>query len=373
MPAPVESRPALAGLTIGVDAHVLTGKFQGTRTVLQAQLRTLAPQLAGRRLVVYVDDVATARAQVDAPELEYRSLDHAGSANRLLRVFPRMFRRDAVDVGLFQYIAPLTGKHAVYVHDILPLTHPHLFSFASRLKTRIFYGLSVRRAILVLTVSDASRCSILKHFAVAQEKVLTVPLGPSFPAEAFAAPRVESSIRTIMTVGRIEQRKNIPLLVAAFRRAAVPDVRLLIVGSNDAGFEWCVPDDPMIEQRQGMDDAALAEMYRGASLFVYPSSAEGFGIPLLDALLFGIPTISSDRTSLPEVGGDLATYFNPDASDAVDRLATLIRGHFGDAPIAAPSLAERDALAQTFSWERASGILLDAIDAAAIRAGIRPR
>jgi len=152
-------------------------------------------------------------------------------------------------------------------------------------------------------------------------------------------------------------------LIDAFIEADLADVRLVIVGAVDAGFAFAVPRDPRIEIRRRVPEDDLIALYRGASLFVYPSAAEGFGLPLLDATLFGIPTIASNRTALPEVGGDLVRYFDPEARDAVATLAALIAGHFGASPISAPNATQQRAQAERFSWARAADDFLAAIDA----------
>ena len=108
----------------------------------------------------------------------------------------------------------------------------------------------------------------------------------------------------------------------------------------------------------------MIDIFRGASLFAFPSKAEGFGIPLLDALLFGIPTISSNQTAMTEVAGNLATFFDPTSSDADFLIADLIRCHFGGRPIAAPSMEQRRKQAAKFSWDSNAKRFLAVIDAA---------
>ncbi|AOH83781.1 hypothetical protein AWL63_07165 [Sphingomonas panacis] len=347
-------------VTIGVDAHVLTGKYQGTRSTLTNLLRALGGRIGTRRLIVYADDPVTARAAVGVEAFEYVALPARGAVRRLLE-FPRLFRRDGVTIGVFQYIAPLAGRHAVFVHDILPLTHPRYFPLAMRLRMRVFGALAIRRAGVVLAVSEDTRAAVEARFGVPPERLRVVLNGPSFSPSAYD--RAEpASPRYILTVGRIERRKNVGLLIDAFRLADPADVRLVIVGAVDAGFGFAMPRDPRIDLRSHLPEDELIAVYRGASLFVYPSAAEGFGLPLLDATLFGIPTIASNRTALPEVGGDLVRYFDPEAEDAVTTLAGLIAGHFAASPVPAPDAAQRRAQAELFSWDRAAAAFLAAID-----------
>ena len=354
--------------TIGVDAHVLTGKFQGTRTTLTSLLRALGGRIGERKLIVYSDDPRTARTMVGVEAFDYRALSHGGSLKRLLIVLPRLFRGDGVDIGVFQYIAPLSGKHIIFVHDILPISHPRFFPLRNRLRTWLLYSVSIRHAAMVLAVSEDSRRHVERVYRLPATRLRTVLNGPSFPPAAYAGDPMPGADRYILAVGRIERRKNIPMLIEAVLKADVPGVRLIVVGAFDLDFRYQIPDDPRIDVRKNLPEADLIALYRGASLFVYPSSAEGFGMPLLDATLFGLPIISSNLTAMPEVAGDLATYFNPDAADALDVLATLIQGHFGAKPIRRPTPEECRAQAERFSWDRAAIAFLDAL--ASIEAGV---
>jgi len=350
---------------IGFDAHVLTGKYQGTRSTLTNLLRALGDRIGTRRLIVYADDPVAARAAIGVDAFEYVALAGRGAIRRLL-AFPRLFRRDGVTIGVFQYIAPLAGRHVVFVHDILPLTHPRYFPLGMRLRMRVFGALAIRRAALVIVVSEDTRAAVQARFRLPPERLRVVLNGPSFPQAAYDGAE-PAALRYILTVGRIERRKNVGLLIEAFRAAGLADVRLVIVGAVDAGFGFEVPHDPRVDLRSRVPEDALIALYRGASLFVYPSAAEGFGIPLLDATLFGIPTIASNRTALPEVGGDLVRSFDPEAADAVPTLAALIAGHFGASPVPAPSAAQRRAQAGRFCWERAADAFLAGIDGIATR------
>ncbi|MFZ3484872.1 glycosyltransferase family 4 protein [Sphingomonas sp. 3-13AW] len=318
-----------------------------------------------RTAIVYSDAPEEARELLGTETYEHAALSHSSSIRRLLRVFPALFRRDRVDLGVFQYMAPLTGRHIVFIHDLLPITHPHLFPLKVRVRTHLFFSLSIRRAAAVVAVSRYTHDEIARIFPSVRHKLRTVLNGPSFPPETYDAPAISSPDRYILTVGRIEPRKNGVLLAEAFRRAAVPGVRLVIVGAWDPEFPRGSIEGAGVEVRQGVNDTALVALYRGASLFAYPSSAEGFGVPLLDATLFGLPVIASNRTALPEVGGDLVEYFDPDAPDAVDQLANRIRGHFEDQPIRRPNEAARAAQAARFSWDRAAIDFLAAVDACA--------
>ena len=173
---------------------------------------------------------------------------------------------------------------------------------------------------------------------------LISPLGALYLKQGAASP-----------LGQLSQ-SEVALMVA------VP----VIVGSLDMGYEWEVPQDHRIHQLSNLPDSDLVDLYRGASLFIFPSSAEGFGIPLLDATLFGLPVISSNRTSMPEVAGSLATYFDPEESDAQAVLGKLISGHFGAEPIRWGSASDTQAQLRKFSWRSVARRFAQIVSAVAV-------
>ena len=355
-------------LRIGIDAHVITGKYQGTRTTLTSLLRALARQEIAHEIIVYTDDPDAANAAIGSSNFTYVALGHSGSIKRLLRVFPRLLRRDTIDVAVFQYNAPLVGrtKRVVFIHDILPMTHPQFFPFVNRMRVWLFYSLSVLRATMVVAVSDYTRRMVEIYYKLPSGRVRTVLNGPSFSEDTYAGVYEPVEPRYILTVGRIEERKNIELLVNAFCKANVPELRLIVVGAPDLGFAYRFPiNDPRIENRIGIEETELINLYRGASLFIYPSAAEGFGIPLLDALLFGIPTISSDQTAMREIATDVAELFDPNEPDAAEALTAKIVRHFGICPIIAPTKEQRSVLSERFSWDRAAIDFITVVEAAA--------
>lgn len=343
-------------LRIGIDGHVLTGKLQGTRTTLAGLLRALPLAEVPHDVFVFSENPAEADELVGNPGLRHAPVRHAGSLERLLQVFPALFRAQRIDIGVFQYVLPLwAGRRTIlFIHDILPITHPRFFGWLNRWLVRLTFGLSIRRADAVVTVSHFTRDAVKARYGLSDRRLRSVRNGPSFAPAVYNSTPEPGMLRYVLAVGRIEQRKNVPLLVEAFLRARPPGVRLRIVGSHDYGFDYRLPKDPCIEWLQGVDDAGLIALYRGASLFAYPSAAEGFGLPLLDALLFGIPVVSSNQTAMPEIAGDLAAYFDPTADNAITTLAALIAGHFADRPIPAPNAEQRATLLDTFNWDRAA-------------------
>jgi glycosyltransferase involved in cell wall biosynthesis len=349
-------------MRVGVDGHVLTGKFQGTRTTLANLLRAVIKKNEDHEMVVYSDDPVEAAKAIGATGIQHAALRARSALARIFLDFPMLFQRDQIHVGVFNYVAPPLGRNILFIHDVLTMSHSQLFPRAFALRKWIS-GFSMLRAWRVVVVSDYTAKMIRELYPSSiANKLRVIKNGPSFPLLAYFSGGDRKGGEYILAVGRLEKRKNIELLAQAFLSGAPSHVSLVVVGSLDLGYEYRLPLDNRITRIEKIDDMGLIELYRNASLFVYPSSAEGFGLPLLDALLFGVPTISSDRTAMPEVGGDLPEWFDPDAPGSVEWLADRIARHFADGPVPAPSLDERQALGERLSWDRAAEAFLAVID-----------
>ncbi len=199
---------------------------------------------------------------------------------------------------------------------------------------------SARTAALVCTVSHYSLAEIAAAYGLAPDKLLLTPNGVDtqrFHPQTKEEEPLPSGLRAseyILTVGRLEPRKNHLRLLEAYVQLSQPRAPLVIVGKRDFGFnaflerlrQLGLADD--VRVLEDVDDQMLPTLYRNARLFIYASMAEGFGMPVLEAMASGIPVITSNTTSLPEVAGlppdDAALLCDP--ADAGSICAALRQG-----------------------------------------------
>ena len=238
--------------------------------------------------------------------------------------------RDRPDVlHSFLNVAPLAApvRHVVTVHDLSFLRVPEAHPARRRWYLHAATRLSVRRAAGVLADSEATKADLIEAFGVKPDKVTVVYPGvdPAFhprPDGALAEFRATHAVRRpfVLFVGTIEPRKNVDTLVRAYarvRRDGAFDGELVIAGGAgwDAGAtvraiaESGFAGD--IRQLGYVNQTELPFWYTAANLVVYPSSYEGFGIPVLEAMASGTPVITSDRSSLPEVVGGAGLTVDP--------------------------------------------------------------
>lgn len=213
------------------------------------------------------------------------------------------------------------------IHDLTFLRYPRLFPRLKQLYLRLFTCLSVRNASAVVTDSASTRDDVVQMLGVPQEQVHVV-----YPAaDADYCPRTQDACSTfratkglpqgyVLYVGTLEPRKNVDVLIRAFgkvvREERLPHSLVLVGGKGwmtqsiqDAIAEAGISDRLIMPGYVPRADLPL--WYSGADLFVYPSTYEGFGYPVLEAMSSGTPVITSNTSSLPEIARDAGVLVPP--------------------------------------------------------------
>jgi glycosyltransferase involved in cell wall biosynthesis len=218
-------------------------------------------------------------------------------------------------------VPPAPGRPLVAtVHDLAFRHHPDAYPAAGRRyhdrSARIVAGEAAR----ILVPSEATARDLAELYAVDRGRVSIVPLGVEPPArpDYRGAARLLHDLGVrgpfLLAVGTLEPRKNLPRLLAAFDEVAdeLPDHWLVVVGPVGWGPRlrptW---GSVRVKLAGPVADATLHALYRRADGLAYPSLYEGFGLPVLEAMAHGVPVLTSDRSSLPEVAGDAALLVDP--------------------------------------------------------------
>jgi glycosyltransferase involved in cell wall biosynthesis len=250
------------------------------------------------------------------------------------------------------------------VHDLIFRHLPQHHKPLNRWYLNATMPLYCRRANHIIAISEATRQDLMAAYDVPPGEITVIPeaADPSFRPqhpETISAVRAHYHLpeRYLLFVGTIEPRKNLGCLLTAFEalQAAGLTEGLVIVGRRGwlteaffAQLERSPARDAVIFPGY-VPDPDLPPIYAGAQALVFPSLYEGFGLPVLEAMACGTPVIASRTSSIPEVGGDAARYFDP--QDA-DELLAQVRGVLSD-PALAADLRERGlAQADRFSWAR---------------------
>lgn len=237
-----------------------------------------------------------------------------------------------------------------------------------------------RQAARVMCISEATRRDLARVQPALAARAVVTPLANAsdMTESAAAALRRLAALRAahglgddryVLTVGTLEPRKNHLRLVHAFGRvaAARPGLRLLLAGRLGWKSEVLVravagsPVRERIHLLGGVSADDLAALYRGATVFAYPSSYEGFGLPLLEAMAAGVPAVTSNVSSLPEVAGEAALLVDPGDEFA---LAAALDRLLGDQVLRRELSALGIARAAEFNWETTARRTLGAYKAA---------
>ncbi len=320
---------------------------------------------------VYRDAVRSALA-VRYPEIRTREimLDAwplrvgRGFVNRYLRYFPAA-RRLSCSVAhiLDQNNAPLALflPHGTYVvltvHDYNP-------AFMGRGGALFYFmqGKGILRADAISVPSEATRKDLLEALPLAPERVHLIPNGvdgQTFTPDAqTTAGETTWDVRKgwprLLHVGSDVKRKNLNMLFSVFARLKLeyPDAVLLRVGTQSAAYRKSLRAlgvEESVVHYPTSTGKALAALYRSADVMLFPSRFEGFGLPVLEAMACGCPVVSSNASSLPEVGGDAVCYAPP---DDIDGWLAAIGSVLSDGALRQALRSAGLRRAAAFTWER---------------------
>ncbi|WP_299259042.1 glycosyltransferase family 1 protein [uncultured Aquimarina sp.] len=216
-------------------------------------------------------------------------------------------------------------KKMVTIHDVNHLSNPRYFSYIKRLWAKILYKNAAKRSNKICTVSEFSKSEILKHFSIDSSKINVIYGGvdQSFANKKTGKIDMILPLNYFLFVGNVKPHKNLIILLKAYNqlKTELKEIyKLVILGRKDGFitqdteiFNY-IEDHDLIENIHFtgyVPDNQVSEAYRNATLFIFPSLYEGFGLPLLEAMACEVPVLSSDKASLPEVGGDAVLYFDP--------------------------------------------------------------
>lgn len=276
----------------------------------------------------------------------------------------------ATDTFFFPSPVPLHFKAcrlAVTIHDLIPLLFPDQFKSVSGRLLRHSFQSSLSRADLILTDSEYSKKDLISVRGVHSSRIVVAPLG--FRSDLFnVSPTDFGQVQEVLTrhrinqpyllhVGYISPRKNLVRLVRAYQvmtsRETSPQVRLVLCGRLGWDYQELLDLVHTEKLRDrviltgSLPDQELAILYKNAIACVMPSLYEGFGLPLLEAMACGTPAISSNRSCLPEIGGDAIVYFDP---ESVEEMAEIIGRVVNDGTLRETMVDRGLKRSQLFSW-----------------------
>lgn len=361
-----------------VDAHCFDRKVAEGMTTYIKGVYTHMPRLAPEIDFFFAanDTDKLEKTFGKAPNIHYTRLKSEGRLNRMLRSYPKLIRELGIDFAHFQYFAPPVKncRTIITMHDVLFRDFPDSFPLSYRISRNIVFGHSAHHSDILATVSDYSRNRISHHYGIDRDKIIVTPnaVGDDFFNTDRAKARqciYAKGIRPfLLNVSRIEPRKNQLALVKAYDELKLAERGYDLVLINQptipvAELERYINSRPEhvkrhIHRMDGLPHHELKEWYAAASLFVFPSLAEGFGIPPLEAAAAGTPTICHNDTSMADfnfLGTNLA-----DLSDQ-ETLKHLIEKNLFNPPSEKDLALTSKKIRDKYNWERSARVILKEI------------
>jgi glycosyltransferase involved in cell wall biosynthesis len=228
-------------------------------------------------------------------------------AERFLGVF------DVLHYSDWMYPPQRGGVRATTVHDLVPVRFPEwVHARTRRMHTAKYRDLA--SCDVVFANSEFTARDVTELTGVPAERITVAYPGVDARFRSDGA-RADLGAPYLLAVATLEPRKNLDVLVTAFRLLARDDVKLALVGAAGWGEQPSL-DHPGVVRLGYVADDELADLYRGASVFVYPSRFEGFGIPIVEAMASGVPVVASSHASMDEASGDVAFRADPERPEA---------------------------------------------------------
>jgi glycosyltransferase involved in cell wall biosynthesis len=258
----------------------------------------------------------------------------------------------------------------ISILDVSYLHFPDLFNKKDLFQLKLWGKYSIKKARKIITISEASKNDIIKMYGVSEGKISVV-----YPA---AKPKFEPKLTMkdlqkdfgisdnyILFVGTLQPRKNVEKLIEAFSKLENKDLQLVIIGKKGWQYEdiLAAPKKFGVEGRvkflHSVTDEQLPAFYKNAKMFILPSLYEGFGLPVIEAMQYGTPVITSNVSSLPEAGGDAALYVDPkDVGDIAGKMQKLL----DDESLRAEMIGKGKRQAGKFSWEKTAAETLKVLE-----------
>lgn len=356
--------------SIFVDCHVFDDGFQGTRTYIQG----LYSELIGESDLHFFlgsknpdNLVSVFGNHLNVTYVKYR---YHNKYLRLLIDIPQIIKKNKIDFAHFQYtVSPFKRcKYIVTTHDILFIDFPEYFSFFSKIVNTFIYKQSAKWADIRLTVSEYSKQKIEQHFALSNYEIT-----PNGIDDAFFEEYDKESIKTkvakefslkeyIIYVSRWEPRKNQQMVLKAFVDLELYKKHQLLFLGNHSIFnrEYKEVFDSLNSEikkqvitLKNINFQNMLLLLRGAKASVYPSIAEGFGIPPLESVAAKIPTICSDKTAMSDFSFFKEFYFDPyNQAEFNKRLLQILEeNRSSEFEIIAQKVKEK------YSWKKSAAVL----------------
>lgn len=347
-------------MKIGFDAkrafHNQTGLGNYSRNLFEGlfeyypdnEYMLYTPTLKHESAHKWFEQKVAGKAQVITPE---SSLAKTFSSAWRSLFLSKRFEKDQLDIfhGLSHElpmgIADAKIKKIVTIHDLIFMRYPQFFKMVDRMTYLKKVKYACKEADVIVSICEQTKTDLIEFLGVDPKKIKVVyqTCSPNYYQEIDESvrneflSRIEQKKPYLLYVGSLNERKNVLSLISSFAMTKVnKDVDLLIVGRGgdyeaqcrELASKWKLENNIKFLGNIGSDE--LPMLYQSASLFIFPSFFEGFGIPIIEAMFSKTPVITSSGSCFPEAAGPSSVYLDPNDNNHIENLAHEIESLLGD-------------------------------------------
>lgn len=368
-------------MIIGIDGNEANVESKvGVSEFAFALLQEFSGQKSGHVFTIYLKDQPRPEFPNEREKWNYRVLTPKKLWTQWRLPLDLYIHRPKPDVFFSpSHYAPRFSpvSRVVSVMDLSYLYYPEMFRKDDLYQLVNWTKYSVKKAKAVITISKSSQNDIIEEYKLPKERVHVVypgmkelvDLNPHIYAMNELHIKYKLKEKYILFVGTLQPRKNISKLIEAFSKVKKmkgnEDILLVIVGKKGWLYEEILtaPKTYKIEDSvrflDYVTDEDLPLLYKNAQCFILPSLYEGFGLPVVEAMQYGCPVITSNVSSMPEAGGDAALYVDPNnADDIADKINTLLN----DKSLRKELIERGKKQVSKFTWEKSAKEVLTILE-----------
>ncbi|MAF20519.1 MAG: glycosyl transferase family 1 [Parcubacteria group bacterium] len=333
-------------IRIGIDARFFGPRQKGLGRYVQKLVENLEKTDLTNSYVIFLRKKNWSEYQPTNPNFKKVLADYPWYSLKEQILMPLKIRQTQVDLMHFPHFnVPIFYKKpfVITIHDLILKKFPTrrastldpMRYWFKNLAYQIVINSAVKRAKKIIAVSEFTKKDILKYFKTDSKKIKVIYEGTS--GIGLSRPNPNKTKPYLLYVGNAYPHKNLKRLILAFKKVAgnkQGDLRLVLVGEIDYFYKRL---KSFVQNSQSsisdsvvfadfISNQELADLYQNASLYVFPSLCEGFGLPPLEAMACQLPVVCSKTSCLPEVLGSGAVYFNPQSvDDMADKILQILK------------------------------------------------
>jgi glycosyltransferase involved in cell wall biosynthesis len=355
-------------MKVAIDAYHTLFPSGGIARYSRSLIGALAEVAPGNEFTLFVNRFRE-KGKVWSPQKENFFLREVFLPRRLLQRSwnlidwpPIEYFLGPIDLfhGLHFILPPARkAKRVLTVHDLTYLRFPNYFTFRELNERGYRYELprALARADAIISDSDKTREDLMELLKVPQEKIKVIHLGVDSHFFTFREDETTLTLRRqynlespylIFLVGTPEPRKNLLRTVAAVKKAN-PDIQLVLIGPEGPLQKLLGKKEKRLHFLGIVPDSHLPALLSGAVISLYPSLYEGFGLPVLESMACGVPVITSNRGSLPEVAGGAAILVDPENENEI---AEAVSGLLNNESLQNRLKDQGRKRAEEFTWQK---------------------